>query len=128
MNSVISFIQNMILRQVFTLFLIGFVFFSMELFANTGIQSASAETVTSPEGVYYKAMPNDEVHKNYNSENVVEQAKNKLEETTETIREKLNLDEETPRATKEFLRSTENRVEKAVEPLTGTRSGYYQIP
>ncbi|OKH54510.1 hypothetical protein NIES2101_06770 [Calothrix sp. HK-06] len=103
---------------------------------------ASGATVTSPEGVYYKGVPDDDVHKNlkqnnypsdtknYNtsSGNIIEEAKNKLQETAETVTEKLNLNEETPRATKEFLRSSEKQVEKTVEPVTGTRSGYYQLP
>lgn len=103
---------------------------------------ASGGTVTSPEGVYYKGVPDDDVHrnlkqnnypsdtKNYNTSggNIIEEVKEKLQETAETVTEKLNLNEETPRATKEFLRSTEKQVEKTVEPVTGTRSGYYQLP
>ncbi|RUT05285.1 hypothetical protein DSM106972_041060 [Dulcicalothrix desertica PCC 7102] len=103
---------------------------------------SSDGTVVSPEGVYYKGVPDDDVHKsirensyesatkNYNtsSGNIIEEIKEKIEETAETVTEKLNLNEETPRATKEFLRTTEKQVEKAVEPVTGTRSGYYQIP
>lgn len=102
----------------------------------------SGGTVTSPEGVYYKGVPDDDVHRslrqnnsgsdteNYNtsSGNIIEEIKEKIEETAETVTEKLNLREETPRATKEFLRETEKQVEKTVEPVTGTRSGYYQLP
>ncbi|BAZ08520.1 hypothetical protein NIES4071_03250 [Calothrix sp. NIES-4071] len=103
---------------------------------------ASGGTVTSPEGVYYKGVPDDDVHRslrqnNYPSDtenyktssgNIIEEIKEKIEQTAETVTEKLNLNEETPRATKEFLRSSEKQVEKAVEPVTGTRSGYYQLP
>jgi hypothetical protein len=99
---------------------------------------SNSGTVTSPEGVYYKGVPDDDIHRglreqsydnaiNDNSNsggNIIE----KLKETAETVTEKLNLNEETPRATKEFLRSTEKEVGKAVEPVTGTRSGYYQLP
>lgn len=108
--------------------------------AKSGSQ-ASGGTVASPEGIYYKGVPDDEVHRNlrknnypsdtenYNtsSGNIIEEVKEKLKETAETVTEKLNLNEETPRATKEFLNSTEKQVEKTVEPVTGTRSGYYQI-
>jgi hypothetical protein len=107
----------------------------------SGTQASSGK-VTSPEGVYYKGVPDDDVHRslrqnnsgsdteNYNtsSGNIIEEIKEKIEETAETVTEKLNLNEETPRATKEFLRSTEKQVEKTVEPVTGTRSGYYQLP
>lgn len=102
----------------------------------------SGGTVVSPEGVYYKGVPDDDVHRslrqnnsgsdseNYktSSGNIIEEIKEKIEETAETVTEKLNLNEETPRATKEFLRETEKQVEKTVEPVTGTRSGYYQLP
>ncbi|MBW4604940.1 MAG: hypothetical protein KME29_36670 [Calothrix sp. FI2-JRJ7] len=102
----------------------------------------SGGTVVSPEGVYYKGVPDDDVHKslrqnnsgsdteNYktSSGNIIEEIKEKIEETAGTVTEKLNLNEETPRATKEFLRETEKQVEKTVEPVTGTRSGYYQLP
>lgn len=108
--------------------------------AKNKLQGASG-TVTSPEGVYYKGVPDDDVHRslrqnNYGSDtknydtsngNIIEEAKNKLQETAETVTEKLNLNEEKPRATKEFLRSSERKVEKTVEPVTGTRSGYYQL-
>ncbi len=108
--------------------------------AKNGTQGSGA-TVVSPEGVYYKGVPDDDVHKslrqnnsgsdtkNYNtsSGNIIEEIKEKIEETAETVTEKLNLNEEKPRATKEFLRETEQQVEKTVEPVTGKKSGYYQI-
>lgn len=73
-------------------------------------------SVTTPEGNYYKATPNDG------------NAGNPLKDAADNVREKLNLDEPLPRSTKEFLRSTEKRVENTVEPVTQTPEGYYQVP
>ncbi|WP_017317294.1 hypothetical protein [Mastigocladopsis repens] len=84
------------------------------------------ENITTPEANYYKAQP--ETNTTSNGNNLIEQAKESLKETADNIREKLNLDEELPRSTKEFLNSTEKRVEKTVAPVTGTTEGYYQEP
>jgi hypothetical protein len=82
--------------------------------------------VTTPEGNYYKAKPNKTNINNNN--NLARDTGNPLKDTVENVREKLNLDEPLPRSTKEFLRSTEKRVEDTVEPITGRREGYYQEP
>ncbi|KAB8332378.1 hypothetical protein SD80_017345 [Scytonema tolypothrichoides VB-61278] len=180
------------LRRILTVFLVGLTFFVTQAFGYSALQAQANETVTSPEGVYYKGTPDGfgKIHNNDNirndSNNLFEQAKqnlkdtadnvrekvndvgesvsrnvgdslktpeannynatpdknnfstgnklsqnsgqNPLKEAAQNVREKLNLDEEPPRATKEFLRSTEKKVEKAVEPVTGTPEGYYQEP
>ena len=109
-------------------------------------QNSSGDTVLSPEGVYYKGTPDDSIHNRLNDQNnnksvfdaseatknnpqnKVGKSENPFEEALETVREKLNLDEDLPRSTKEFLKETEEAVEETVEPITGTRKGYYQIP
>ncbi|MBW4630053.1 MAG: hypothetical protein KME49_32225 [Brasilonema octagenarum HA4186-MV1] len=166
------------LRKILTVFLVGLTFFVTQAFGYGALQAQANETVTSPEGVYYKGTPEGAGRINHNDNNVVDQAKQNLKETADNVREKvnkvgdavktpeathynatpdednfskgnklsqnsgqnplkeiadnvrekLNLDEETPRATKEFLRSTERKVENTVEPVTGTREGYYQEP
>lgn len=73
----------------------------------------NTDTVKTPEGKYYKATPG--ASPTSDGGNILE-----------TIKEKLNLDEEPPRATKEFLHNTQSRVEKTVEPVTGKSEGYYQ--
>jgi hypothetical protein len=100
-------------------------------------------SVNTPEGAYYKAMPDDSIHNRINGQNSnrsvfdaseatknqgAEKSENPIEKAIDTVREKLNLDEELPRSTKEFLKETEEKVEETVEPVTGTRKGYYQIP
>lgn len=171
------------LRRILTVFLVGLTFFVTQAFGYGALQAQANETVTSPEGIYYKGTPEGAGRINHNDNirndnNLVEQARKNLKETADNVREKvndvgesiktpeatyykgtpdednfskgnklsqnsgqnplkeiadnvrekLNLDEEPPRATKEFLRSTEKKVENAVEPVTGRREGYYQEP
>ncbi len=82
------------------------------------------ENVATPEANYYQAQP--ETNTTSNGNNLIEQVRESLKETADNVTEKLNLNEELPRSTKEFLNSTEKTVEKTVEPVTGTREGYYQ--
>ncbi|PAX52703.1 hypothetical protein [Brunnivagina elsteri] len=125
-------LKSFLLLQSVVLFLVGLTFFGLGVVNSDNILVASADTVVSPEGVYYHGTPDESINKdinnNYDGNGVVENAKNSLKETADNVREKLNLDEPLPRSTKKFLKSTEERVEKAVEPVTGTRQGYYQLP
>lgn len=111
MNRIFSWLQNVILRQIVLLCLVVLVFFTNQSF-NHSNAILLAETVTTSAGIYYKGTP----------DNQIEKAKNKLDEAAEIVREKLNLDEQPPEATKEFLDSVQERV----EPITGTKDGYYQ--
>ncbi len=111
MNRIFSWLQNVILRQIVLLCLVVLVFFTNQSF-NHSNAILLAETVTTSEGIYYKGTP----------DNQIEKAKNKLDKAAEIVREKLNLDEQPPEATKEFLDS----VQKRVEPITGAKDGYYQ--
>jgi len=100
-------------------------------FANStkkGINDAAnstGETVISPTGIYYKGTPEEAKLGNQASNST--DSKNPLKSFAENVKEKLNLDEPVPESTKEFLDSTEERVEKVVEPITGTKEGYYQV-
>jgi hypothetical protein len=123
MNNLFNWLQKLILRQVLIIFLVGFTFFGMQAFqSGSSLLVAQADTVKTPEGVYYKGTPDTGIR----NDQQVENAQRKLKEATENIREKLNLDQETPEATKEFLESTQRKFEETVEPITGTRRGYYQ--
>lgn len=124
MNRLLSWLQNLLLRQIITIFMLGFVFFSLQAFSyGNSMLVAQADTVKTPEGIYYKGTPDEGRVRN---DRQLENAQRRLKETGDNVREKLNLDEETPEATKEFLESVQNKVEKTVEPITGTRRGYYQ--
>lgn len=105
---------------------------------NKGIEDAAKSannvtgengTVVSPYGYYYKGTPDPAVIENdANSiNNKSADSKNPLESIADNVREKLNLDEPLPKSTKEFLGSTEKRIEKVVEPITGNKEGYHQI-
>ncbi|WP_066375364.1 MULTISPECIES: hypothetical protein [unclassified Anabaena] len=124
MNRVLSWLQNFLLRQVLIVCLIGATFFLGQCFISSSAMIAQAD-VKTPEGIYYKGTPENESIRN---DTQVRNAQERLKETADTVREKLNLDEETPRATKEFQKSVQRRVEKTVEPVTGTPRGYYQQP
>ncbi|MDF5731881.1 MAG: hypothetical protein PUP92_28720 [Rhizonema sp. PD38] len=86
-------------------------------------ENLKTDKLKTPEATKYKAEPG-KVSLNHENK-PVEEAKNGIEKLAETITEKLNLNEEPPRSTKEFLNETEKNVEKAVKPVTGTRKGYY---
>jgi hypothetical protein len=143
MNRIFSYLKSFLLGQLVILILVGFTFFELQAVNYSDILVASADTVISPEGIYYHGTPDEDINKDisnkYDGNRIVDSAKNNLQETTESskntlrdvadnVREKLNLDEPLPRSTKEFLKLTEERVEKTVEPVTGVRQGYYQIP
>jgi hypothetical protein len=87
-----------------------------------GIEDAaksSGETVKSPTGIYYKGTPHASLPLETDTKPV--DTKNPLQKIADNVREKLNLDEPLPESTKEFLGSTEKRVEKVVVPITGTK-------
>jgi len=104
---------------------------------NKGIKDAAKSanvtgengTVKSPYGYYYKGTPDPAVIENDASSisNNPVASKNPLESIADNVREKLNLDEPLPESTKEFLGSTEERIENVVEPVTGKKEGYHQI-
>ncbi|MDP5337644.1 MAG: hypothetical protein NWQ28_03600 [Nodularia sp. (in: cyanobacteria)] len=125
MKRLFSWLQNILLRQIIGVFLIAFAFFSFQTF-NYGndMMLAKADTVKTPEGIYYKGTPDNNA--SIRNDQQIDHAQKNLKETAENVREKLNLDEPTPRATKEFLDSVQTQVEDTVEPITGTRHGYYQ--
>ncbi|MEA5566763.1 hypothetical protein [Anabaena sp. UHCC 0399] len=124
MNRVISWVQNFLLRQVLVICLIGATFFIGQSFIYTNAMIAQAD-VKTPEGIYYKGTPDNEGIRN---DTQVRNAQEKLKGTVDNVREKLNLDEETPRATKEFQDNVKRKVGEAVEPITGEERGYYQRP
>ncbi|BAZ53591.1 hypothetical protein NIES4103_62710 [Nostoc sp. NIES-4103] len=97
-------------------------------FFDSGRNKATKDsTVRTPEGIYYKGTP-DDWGQNRNQPQQRQQrndyqgsSNNPLKDAVDTVREKLNLDEETPRATKEFFNDAKNAV-------NSDREGYYQTP
>ncbi|MFW9264362.1 hypothetical protein A4S05_19095 [Nostoc sp. KVJ20] len=123
MNRVISWLRNIRISQVLVVFLVGFMFLLGQAFSFANIAQADVKT---PEGTYYKGVPDQQGE--IRNDTQIRNAQNPLKEAADNIREKLNLDEETPRATKDFLNSTRNKVGENVQPLTKTEEGYYRTP
>ncbi len=103
MNQVISWLRNIRISQILVVFLVGFMFLLGQAFSYVNV--AQAETVKTPEGIYYKGTPDEGEIKN---DTQIRNAPNPLTEVADKIREKLNLDEETPPATKEFFDPARN--------------------
>jgi hypothetical protein len=113
------------LRQIMVVFLVGFMFLLGQAFSFVNVAQAD---VTTPEGIYYKGVPEGQ-NSGIQNDNQVRNAKSKVKGTADNIREKLNLDEETPRATKEFLKDAKNKVGEAVgNTAKESKEGYYQNP
>ncbi|MEH2160920.1 MAG: hypothetical protein V7K38_07695 [Nostoc sp.] len=123
MNRVISWLRNIRISQIIVVFLVGFMFLLGQAFSDINVAQADVKT---PEGTYYKGIPDGQGE--IRNDTQTTKTQNPLKEAADNIREKLNLDEETPRSTKEFLKSTKNTVGDKVQPLTGTKEGYYRTP
>lgn len=119
MNRVISWLRNIRISQIIVVFLVGFMFLLGQAFSDINVAQADVKT---PEGTYYKGIPDGQ------DDAQLKNTGNKLKSAADNIRQKLNLDEDTPRATKDFLKSTKNKVEETVKPLAGQKEGYYQNP
>jgi len=111
--------KNIRISQIIVVFLVGFMFLLGQAFTYVNVAQADVKT---PEGTYYKGIPDEQSGVRNNTQT---NDRNALKEAGKNIREKLNLDEETPRSTKEFFDSAKNRVENTVN---GNREGYYQNP
>ncbi len=120
MKQVNSLLQNLSLRKILTVFLVGVTFFVIQAFGFSNASPALAEAVT-PEATSYQV---DRVEtKNIKKDNGLIE---KVKEAADNVREKLNLDEPIDPGTKDFLNSTQERVEDAVKPITGKEKGSFQ--
>ena len=120
MKQVKSLLQNLSLRKILTVFLVGITVFVIQVFGFINASPALAEAVT-PEATSYQV---DQVEtKNIKKDNGLIE---KVKETADNVREKLNLDEPIDPGTKEVFNSVEKQVEKPVKPITGKEKGSYQ--
>lgn len=126
MNQVSSLLKN--LRQILTVFLVAITFFAVQAFGySTTLQAHAANTVITPEGTYYKGVPDSDVNDLTNKANrAADRTGKSAKSAVDNIREKLNLDEPLPRSTKNFLQSTKEKAEDTIKPITGNNEGYYQ--
>ncbi|MGM3304896.1 hypothetical protein ACSQ6I_02750 [Anabaena sp. WFMT] len=118
MNKFFKNLKRVNLRPILVIFFVILTFFGLQSFGHSHTMLvAQADTVKTPEGVYYKGTPDASEIRN---------DQKRLKDTGDNIKERLNLDEPIPESTREFLNDVQTNVEKSVEPITGTRHGYYQ--
>jgi len=115
MNRLSSWLRNIRISQILVVFLVGFMFLLGQAFSYVDVAQAD---VLTPEGTYYKGAPNGQSESRNDTQ--IGNTQNPLKEAANTIREKLNLDEKAPRATKEFFDPAKN--------TGGDKEGYYQNP
>ena len=132
MNRLSSWLRNIRISQILVVFLAGFMFLLGQAFSYVDVAQAD---VKSPEGTYYKGVPdgqgeirNDTQTRNSQNTQNSQNSQNPLKEAADSIREKLNLDEKTPRATKEFFDPAKNRAGDKASSYGADREGYYQNP
>lgn len=124
MNRILNWLKSKILRQIIVVFLVGFTVLCIQaLNYGNSLPLAQADTVKTPEGIYYKGTPEPDQIRN---DRQIEGTERQFQESAKNVRRKLNLDEPVPEATKEFLDDVQTNVERTVEPITGNRRGYYQ--
>jgi hypothetical protein len=123
MNRFLQNLQRVILRLL-VIFFVTFTFLGFSAFdSGNAMLLAQADTVTTPEGVYYKGTPDRAAVRN---DQQLENSQRQLKGAADNIREKLNLDEPVPESTREFLEDVRTNVERSIEPITGGQPGYYQ--
>ncbi|MEH2175325.1 hypothetical protein [Nostoc sp.] len=126
MNRVISWLQKIRISQIVVVFLVGFMFLLGQAFSYTNIALADLKT---PEGTYYKGAPNEQGEiRNDTQINNTQKSQNPIKGAVDNIREKLNLDEKPPEATKEFFDPSTNRSADKTSSYEGSREGYYRTP
>ncbi|RCJ23196.1 hypothetical protein A6S26_01170 [Nostoc sp. ATCC 43529] len=116
-------LKNIRIRHMVVVFLVGFMFLLGQAFSYGNV--AQADVIT-PEGTYYKGVPDGQG--DIRNDNQTRSVQNKFKNTVDNVREKLNLDEETPRATREFFDSTKNKAADKTNRLQRDTQGYYQYP
>lgn len=109
---------NFRLNQIFKAILVVFAVLFVQCVGNMNVLPAQADTVKTPEAKYYNAQPTEK------DKQLVDNAKKNLKGIGKNVREKLNLDEPLPQSTKEFLNSSENKVDEVVNPITRESKGY----
>ena len=120
MKQVNHLLQNLSLRKILTVFLVGVTFFVIQAAGFSNASPALAEAVT-PEATSYQ-VERVETNNIKSDNGLIE----KVKEAADNVREKLNLDEPIDPGTKEVFNSVEKRVEETVKPITGKEKGSYQ--
>ncbi|MEH1838296.1 MAG: hypothetical protein V7L20_05940 [Nostoc sp.] len=122
MNRVISWLRNIRISQILVVFLAGFIFLLGQAFTYVNVAQAD---VTTPEGTYYKGVPDGEGE--IRNDTQTTNSQNSIKSAVDNIREKLNLDEKTPKATKDFFEG-KNTAGDGVTSYDEDKQDYYQNP
>jgi hypothetical protein len=124
MNRVFSWLQNHLLGQIVTVFLVGFIFFTAQAFSSGN--ALAEETVKSPYGYYYKGTPDAaQTDITRDSNNLVESVKNNLKDAAGNVKEgtkNLITPSEEPH---ERASATRNETEEAQGETVKSPYGYY---
>jgi predicted PurR-regulated permease PerM len=117
MNRIISWLPNLNLRKILTVFLVGMAFLVMQAFSYGNQLQAQAKPLTPEASAYDVDQSEPEQIKNEND--LVGQSRRNLKDTADNIREKLNLDQPIYPGTKEFLNDVQDSVKDATKAVTG---------
>ncbi|MBV6622273.1 MAG: hypothetical protein KI793_04835 [Rivularia sp. (in: Bacteria)] len=112
----IYWIQNIVKKRTDAVVLIGLGLVFVSVFSYPNIAVAKPLT---PEATTKYQVPDADSKIDIDDKKPVENLKESFKETKDTIVEKLNLNEPLPESTKDFLRSTEDKIEDTFEPITG---------
>lgn len=117
MNRLISWLPNLNLHKILTVFLVGMAFLVMQAFSYGNQLQAQAKPLTPEASAYEVDKSEPEQIKNDND--LVGQSRRNLKDTADNVREKLNLDQPIYPGTKEFLNDVQDSVKDATKAVTG---------
>ena len=113
MNTIISKVQKLRLRQTLTAVVVGMIFFISAALGVLGSALPAAAEPVTPEAKSYEVSPAErEVRTPESGQGLGESLKN----TAETVREKLNLDEPLPESTRDFIKQIKGEPVTIEEP------------
>lgn len=116
LKKLVYWFKNLINKRTDAVVLIGLSLIFVSVFSYPNIAEAKPLT---PEATSRYQVPDADTKIDLDDKKPVQNLKENLKDTKDTIVEKLNLNEPLPESTKDFLRSTEDRIEDTFEPITG---------
>lgn len=122
MKKLVYWFKSLILKRTDAVVLIGLSLIFVSVFSYPNIAVAKPLT---PEATSRYQVPDADSKIDIDDNKTAKNLKENLRDTKETIVEKLNLNEPLPESTKDFLRSTEEKIEDTLEPITGGEKPSY---
>lgn len=117
MNRVFSLFKSIRSRQILAAFILGITLLLTNVFGYGKQMQAQAQP-TTPEAAHYQ------VPEQYAGKEGFDAAKQKIEDTAETVLEKLNLNEPQPANPKNFSNQVEKPTKNVVQDLKPHNLGY----